>query len=577
MLVGSVFVVVATLLIRKAIAARTLRTTARPAFDVAVALVAGFALGAPLVLPGLQVLGRSTRNSGTLLATTEVGKALPPHDLVHLLAQGYNGLAVGGGQAFGDAVYTDTAAYVGVIAISLAVLGAVLRWRRPAVLSFLLLGAITGLVVFAPPVQALFLHIPLVETVDWHRSLMILALCLAVLAGEGIDVMVRHGHERKVQIVFGSVSAACLVIVLALWVFGTAGLTPAQASIRRTSLVWPLVSSLVALTLVGVLAWRTRSARRSLSPASTHSTNQSSLPPYPIHARLQGQRRIHLTLRSAVCILLLTVETAFLIASGAQLWSSSPDGVGSTPAATSLSRLVGSATVGFGTFTCYAGPGLSALGILPNANILFNVHEYDFYDPVLPKSYLHSWASTGHSQSAVPIYNEFCPVIKTAAEARVYGIGFVLEGSQNPPPAGGIPAGTVGGERVFRIPGSSQATLVPIGRSGNTPPDEAPGVPISVEHDNQASWRIVTNASSEDELRLRLTDEPGWHATIDGQPLPLDTFDSVMLQARIPPGRHVVELTYWPTLFTIGLLLAAISAAGILVASVIALVHRRNR
>ena len=42
-----------------------------------------------------------------------MSKALPPHDLVHLLVQGYNGLPLAGNQVFGDAVYTDTAAYVG--------------------------------------------------------------------------------------------------------------------------------------------------------------------------------------------------------------------------------------------------------------------------------------------------------------------------------------------------------------------------------------------------------------------------------------------------------------------------------
>ena len=58
-------------------------------------------------------------------------------------------------------------------------------------------------------------------------------------------------------------------------------------------------------------------------------------------------------------------------------------------------------------------------------------------------------------------------------------------------------------------------------------------------------------------LRLRLTDEPGWHATIDGRPLALVPYAGVMLQARNPPGNHIVELHYWPETFTAGLILAA--------------------
>ena len=84
-------------------------------------------------------------------------------------------------------------------------------------------------------------------------------------------------------------------------------------------------------------------------------------------------------------------------------------------------------TVGFGTFTCYAGPGCQRLGILPESNILFGVHEFDFYDPILPRGYIQSWADVSRSTPDVPIYNSFCPAVTTAAQARRYGIEFVLE------------------------------------------------------------------------------------------------------------------------------------------------------
>jgi hypothetical protein len=49
-----------------------------------------------------------------------------------------------------------------------------------------------------------------------------------------------------------------------------------------------------------------------------------------------------------------------------------------------------------------------------------------------------------------------------------------------------------------------------------------------------------------------------------------------MLQARVPPGRHHVVLRYWPTAFTAGLVLAAVSAAGLAAAVVIERVRRRK-
>ena len=54
-----------------------------------------------------------------------------------------------------------------------------------------------------------------------------------------------------------------------------------------------------------------------------------------------------------------------------------------------------------------------------------------------------------------------------------------------------------------------------------------------------------------------------------------DSF-GVMLQARIPPGRHVVELHYWPDTFNIGLVLAVCSAAGLTLAVVLERRRRRS-
>ncbi|HLM97415.1 MAG TPA: YfhO family protein, partial [Acidimicrobiales bacterium] len=66
--------------------------------------------------------------------------------------------------------------------------------------------------------------------------------------------------------------------------------------------------------------------------------------------------------------------------------------------------------------------------------------------------------------------------------------------------------------------------------------------------------------------RLHLTDVPGWHGTIDGRPLSLEQFSGAMLQARIPAGRHTVELRYWPDAFSVGLGLAIAGAVGLCVA-----------
>jgi hypothetical protein len=574
----SLVVFVFTMLILK-LRADDPRRSLRPLIDLGVATVAGAALSAPLALPGLQVLTRSTRNSGTLFTATEVGRALPPHDLVHLLVQGYNGLPLAGNQVFGDAVYTDTAAYVGLIGIGLAVLGIVRSWRRPETVGFCVLTVVTLAIVYAPPIQALFDRIPLVQTIDWHRDLMIAGLCVAILAGIGMDAIVRHSARKSTQILLAGVLTGGLVLLLVVWLFGSSGLSQLDATLRRDSLKWPLVTGGLALVvLAGLAAWTSR-GRASRTPGPD-TGDSPAIAADPLNDAQNGslmQRHPKPTAGQITGIALLVIETAFLVASGAQLWSSSPDGPEATPAVVSLVRAVGGSTVGFGVFTCYAGPGLSSLGILPESNILFGVHEFDFYDPILPRGYVQSWAGLSRSASYVPIYNSFCPALTTAVQARRYGVKFVLEPAGARGPAGSVFDKRVGDEDLFRIPDSADAVLTPESSDGRPTPADALGIPVAVSHPSPSSLRITTSNPSGQVLRLRLTDEPGWHASIDGHPLQLEPFSGVMLQARIPAGHHVIELHYWPTLFTVGLIVAGSCVFLLLTFFVVRVVSHREK
>ena len=578
-LTASILVFVLTILIINARAAHNLRESLRPLVDLSIAFVAGAALGAPLALPGLQVLARSTRDSGTLLAQTEVGKALPPHDLVHLIAQGYNGLPLAGSQVFGDAVYFDTAAYVGIIAIALAVLGVVRGWRKPEVASFIVLTVVTSAIVFAPPVEAVFLHVPLIKTIDWHRDLMILSLCVAILAAIGMDALVRARNQRTTQTVLAIVFTSCLLLLVLLWLIDTTGLSPLDARLRKDSLIWPLLSAGMGLVIVGVLAtWTSRN--RSLRSSDVEAKR---IMPEPTDDP-SGENGIHDSVRHAMPSveqimggLLLLLETAFLVASGAQLWSSSAQGASPTVAVATLMKSVGNSTVGFGSSSCFLGPAVTSLGILPEANDLFGIHEFDFYDPILPRSYFQSWAAIDQSKAGVPIYNSFCPGFTTALQARRFGVEFVLDEGGVAGPKGAIFDRKIGDEVLYRIPDSGEATLTPEHREGTLSPIDTLGTPIKVDHPSPSSWRITTRARGNQLLRLRLTDEPGWHATIDGHPLALTPYTDVMMQARIPPGDHVVEVQYWPPLFTLGMVVAGCCVVLLLTSSAVALAIRRRQ
>jgi hypothetical protein len=215
-------------------------------------------------------------------------------------------------------------------------------------------------------------------------------------------------------------------------------------------------------------------------------------------------------------------------------------------------------------------------------NVAYGVREFAVYDPLLPRSYDTSWyAATGTYPDPVPVpgvpFSVFCPSVESGQLARRYGVSFVLEPSGSPGPAGTVFDATIGDETIYRVPGSALATTSASSGKGAWPATDASGTPVPVTQPDPATWKLKAAASGPSVLRLRLTDVPGWHASVDGRPLVLEHFGGVMLQARLASGRHTVELQYWPETFTIGIACAGAAVLGILFIIVIAGVRRRTR
>jgi hypothetical protein len=516
----------------------------RPAVDLAIATVAGGALAAPLALPGLQVGNASFR------ITKASAHAVPLHNLLHLIFQNFDGLPVAGSQWFGYGFYLDTLAYLGVIAVVLAVTAVAVVPRRPEVVAFGVVAFTMALLVFSPLV--LFMNaLPKIGGVLWFRALVPMAFAVAVLAGVGIDALVRSPVKRGIRYWAGGGFVVAGLVLVAIWAFGRGHLPPVQASIRAKSFIWPAVETALGLAVVGALAL-------------VHRRHDGKDAP-------NGGVRIGAGRWAAAS--LLACETAFLVAAGAPLFSSSSSFLAPTPAEVALERAVGSSIVGLGTPSC---EHRARLGIPLNVNIDYGVQEFAVHDPVIPKAYFRSWQSATRNVGGDPKRALFCPGVTSTTLARRYGVGFVLELPGAPGPRGGVFYKKVGEEDLYWIPGAAAATLTPVLTRGELPPVDAPGTPVAVTHPDPASWRLVTDSNGPQVLRLRLTDVPGWHGTVDGHPLALRPFAGVMLQAHLPAGRHTVELNYWPAAFTAGIVLAALSAAGLLIVTLVATMRRRS-
>ena len=460
-----------------------------------------------------------------------------------------------GSRWFGTFPYVRTAAYVGVIAVVLAVVGAVSAWRQrpryPAAGPFVVVAVACGAVVFLPPVLSLATALPGARAVNWARAVLPLGFALAVLAGLGADVVARAWDERWVRRAVAGGFALVALALAATWLLGRGTLPPPESSIRAHSFVWPALATVGGLAVVALGVVGGRRHRASAE-----------------HLRRAG---------AWTALAFVVAESALLWGASAHLLSSSATALAPTGAERALAKTVGGGLVGLGENACFTA---RQLGIPPDVNAAFAVHELAVYDPVLPRALHTSWqAATGvtgapPASEAVP-FSLFCPAVDSVAVARHYGISYILEPHGIAGPAGTAFVEDVGGEGLYRVPGAARATLVDATTTGALPALDAPGSPVRVSAPEPTTWRLRTDAPGPTVLRLRVTAVPGWTATVDGHALALSRYAGVMFQARLGPGPHVVVLQYRPAAFVVGIWVAG--ATGVVLVAVLVLDRRFRR
>jgi hypothetical protein len=183
---------------------------ARPVRDLVVAGGCGAGLGAALLLPGLQLLEASSHrySAGT--------SAFALSNLANVVAAGLQGTNL------------KSSAYVGVVAVVLAVVATRVSWRRPEIVALAAVAVTSVLLSFVSPVDDILGLFPEAHSLTWTRAVMVLALALAVLAAHGIDIVARSAH-RAVAVRWGV--GALAVVVVALMVV-------AATSHHDASLLW---------------------------------------------------------------------------------------------------------------------------------------------------------------------------------------------------------------------------------------------------------------------------------------------------------------------------------------------------
>jgi hypothetical protein len=501
---------------------------------VAIGVLAGGALSAPLWLPGLQAVKGSHRGTLTGFA------GLDARTLALLVAPGYYGLPIKGSTWFySQGNYYETAVFVGVITLVLAGAAVLRWWRHPTVVALAAMVVVAMAVSYQTRsfhvVYTLLRHANL-DSVPIRRMRAVVGLPLGVLSALGLETLLRARGERRMLITYWVMSAIVAAFVALLWYRALSGKLPAaRHELRLDSLWWP-IGLVAACVLAGILfLFARRFARRA------------------------SARRIVV----AGAAVLFGAETAFLLFSGVGINTYSKSFFPVTPAIARLKAVVGSGLVGLDTGTPTQSQTMEPVGFYPDANLGYGVAEYAGHDPLIPQAYFTSRGGMSYVE----------PDIDSAALAREYGIAWILQepGTSLPAPPGTRYAGSFAGERLYAVPGATRFSLVAGGGSGASRPVS------SIEHPVTSSWTLTIDASAPSQLVMRVTDLPGWHASIDGRALTLSRYKGLMLEAAVPAGPHVIHLWYLPTRLVIGTWLALATLAALLAWAIWPLAWRRRR
>ncbi len=525
-----------------------------------VGVAGGAALSAPLWMPGLAVLNQSTR------ASENGTGGLPLHTLALLFAQGYDGLPTSGSTWFGPVDYYEATAYVGVVALVLALVSLLVDWRRPTVLALAASVLVSLVIIYLPVTQRVVTRVG-AGSIATQRMLPMLAFSLAMLAGIGAEVLQRRWREPGVQLRALASLVACGVALSYLILAAGRGTTPAELSVRRHALVWPgltFAGMTGLLVLAAVVAPRSGRLPPSLLDPSRLSEVEPAGPLAAIGPAGMGPSSRKVTWQSravtSACILLLATQSAYLVWAGIGLNSyfSKPFHVNQPLA--ELKHLVGGKLVALDGTNTQDVTLWTGVGLYPEVNIGYSIRELAIRDPVIPRAYLPHLASPDSHSQCKAREQSLRTSRRIIGGARYYGASFVLAFPGRVPKGTQFVAklATPAGDwlALYRVPGATQFSFAP----GND------AKVLSAKRTGNASWRLVVDVRRASALTLRLTYFPGWHVTAGGRALAVHKSGGLFLGVAVAAGTRTVTVNYWPAGLTAGFILALAALAVLLVA-----------
>lgn len=548
----------------------------RSAAAVVAAGVAGGALAALVLLPFGQLLALSAD------IHQRAGTAADSHTKV-----GY-GLGIFLPDEWGRPTQTPLelfllarAFYAGALPLLLAAAALILRPARERIVT-VVLGALCLMVVLGlPPVFDVVVHLPVFSSGHNGRLAILYILCLAVLAGWGLDdLLARRGSPR--------VRRGVLVAAGALFAL------PVLYAIARGTTSWS------ALPRAAAVATGFSHPGAATAPGVPQVIRGAALLDWIVLAgaglvivavALRGRRRPALLGALAVVVLALDLARAGMGYNPAidRTVAEQPP----TPAIRLLER---------------AGPArYVSTGDIPQdaAPINYGLYEARGYDLPVEQRFDRLWRTRESPEFPTQVgpYPQFIPLsLPKVTPARlatlsVLGVSHVMQPATDPPlrvpglrlvhdgPDARVyenenaqPRATV--VSAQQVVGSPAAALAAVGRPGfditrgAVTERQLPGLPVA-SGAVPAGPATIVSGGDPDELvvhararragLLVVSDNwfPGWKATVDGRPAPVERVDYVMRGVPVGPGAHTVLMRYEPVTWRIGWIVSLVTLAAL--------------
>ena len=556
----------------------------RPALAFAAGLAGGTALAAVVLIPFLELLFRS----GDVDVRSGFWQiSLPRRYLLGFALYDYWGRATH--LATSEDFTQVRALYAGALPLALGAAALIVRptAMRAGVAAFgaLMLAIVLGIW----PFPELASHIPIVKTGNHLRLAVVLMLCLALLAGWGLDDLTGERVPRRNLVL----AIAAALLVAPVLVLAARGELSAELVGRALEIAWGFswpsppadVDTITAIRMASLIVWI------SFMGAAL--------------ALLAARLRWRLA-AAAFAVLALVLVAGDLFKAGMGATPAITTAQATQPSTPGLRMLQADRPNRFVGIQRPLGPS----PLVPNAAMRWELYDARGWDPPVEERYDTLWrravldggptdvptTSAKLTPASLPAFRLLSvtgiaqdpedprvrqpslPVRYERDDLRVYG---------NP---GALPrAGIVYSQHVVAGEDAQlQAVLDPgfDGRRTVVTPTPLPGLddrPVTgalgrAEIVDYEPERVVVDATTPRAGELVLTDlhYPGWKVRVDGEPADMHRVDYLLRGTTLPAGRHRVEFSYEPASFRIGWIVSLVALAGLMTAIALS-VRRRSR